>query len=141
MRVFVSFLLLCRSWPGWLPPPTRKSAGGGPPILSSQGAGLIAPSILHPHWPIHITNSSGFNASNGVRHGSGTASDPYVISDWLFNGSAYPLSTAMVRIENTDQHVIVQNCQVIHFDSTHQFDAFYVGKNPGDNTTPTRAPA
>jgi len=137
---FVSVLLLCLSWAGWLTPPTPEIARGGPPILSSQGAGLIAPSILHPHWPIHITNSSGFNASNGVRHGSGTASDPYVISDWLFNGSAYPLSTAMVRIENTDQHVIVQNCQVIHFDSTHQFDAFYVGKYPGEVTTPTIAP-
>src|SRR6266705_592039 len=137
---FVSVLLLCLSWAGSLTSPIPEIARGGQPILSSQGAGLVAPSILQPHWPIHITNSSGFNASNGVRHGSGTASDPYVISDWLFNGSSYPLSTAMVRIENTDQHVIVQNCQVTHFDSTHQFDAFYVGKYPGEVTTPTIAP-
>src|SRR5437660_10941179 len=101
---------------------------------------MIGTSLLHPHRTIRITISSAFNASNAVRHGSVPASDPYVISDWLFNGSAYPSSTAMVRIENTDQHVIVQNCQVIHFDSIHQFDAFYVGKYPGENTTPTIAP-
>src|SRR2546425_12078645 len=54
---FVSVLLLCLSWAGWLTSPTPEIARGGPPILSSQGAGLTAPSILHPHLPIPISNS------------------------------------------------------------------------------------
>src|SRR6058998_3110324 len=119
--------------------------GPGTPKASSaietRAAGLANPPALQPHGPIHITGDAGFDASNGTRTGTGTAADPYIISDWLFDAALYPNSTAMIWLENTDKHVIVQNCQVIHFDTVGQhFDAFYVGKYPGEITTPTIAP-
>src|SRR3989454_9974305 len=119
--------------------------GPGTPKASSaietRAAGLANPPALQPHGPIHITGDAGFDASNGTRTGTGTAADPYIISDWLFDAALYPNSTAMIWLENTDKHVIVQNCQVIHFDTVGEhFDAFYVGKYPGEVTTPTIAP-
>src|SRR5437870_11672589 len=109
--------------------------------IQTGSPGLANPLALQPHPPIHITKDAGFNAANGTRSGSGTAADPYIISDWLFDGSLYPNSTAMVWLENTDKHVIVRNCQVIHLDTVgKQFDAFYVGKYPGENMTPIIGP-
>src|SRR3989442_1613647 len=47
----------------------------------------------------------------------------------------------MIWLENTDRHVVVQNCQVIHLDTVgEQFQAFYVGKYPGENMTPIIGP-
>src|SRR5213593_4328114 len=119
--------------------------GPGTPKASSaietRAAGLANPPALQPHGPIHITGDAGFDASNGTRTGTGTAADPYIISDWLFDAALYPNSTAMIWLENTDRHVIVQNCQVIHFDTVgEQFQAFYVGKYPGENRTPIIGP-
>ena len=109
--------------------------------IQTGSPGLANPLALQPHPPIHITKDAGFNAANGIRSGSGTAADPYIISDWLFDGSLYPNSTAMMWLENTDKHVIVRNCQVIHLDTVgKQFDAFYVGKYPGENMTPIIGP-
>src|SRR5213593_2408786 len=119
--------------------------GPGTPKASSaietRAAGLANPPALQPHGPIHITGDAGFDASNGTRTGTGTAADPYIISDWLFDAALYPNSTAMIWLENTHKHVIVQDCQVIHFDTVgEQFQAFYVGKYPGENMTPIIGP-
>src|SRR2546428_121393 len=47
----------------------------------------------------------------------------------------------MIWLENTDRHVVVRNCQVIHLDTVgEQFQAFYVGKYPGENMTPIIGP-
>src|SRR3989441_6714899 len=109
--------------------------------VHADAAGLANPAALESHKPIHITGDDGFNASNGVRNGTGTAGDPYVISDWLFDAALYPNSSAMIWLENTDRHVLVQNCQVIHLDTVgEQFEAFYVGKYPGENITPIIGP-
>src|SRR5213594_3181148 len=109
--------------------------------LGTRSVGLTNPLALQPHDPIHITGNEGFNASNGVRSGSGTAADPYIISDWLFDAALYPNSSQMTWIENTDKHVVVQNCQVVHFDTVGEhYQAFYVGKYPGEIKTPTIAP-
>jgi parallel beta-helix repeat protein len=108
--------------------------------VDAHSAGLANPAALEPHEPIHITDDAGFNASNGVRNGTGTAADPYVISDWLIDAALYPNSSAMIWLENTDSHVLVQNCQVIHLEAVGQFEAFYVGKYPGENMTPIIGP-
>lgn len=109
--------------------------------VDAHSAGLGNPAALEPHEPIHITGDDGLNASNGIRGGTGTAADPYLISDWLFDAALYPNTSAMIWLENTDTHVIVQNCQVIHLDTVgEQFEAFYVGKYPGENMTPIIGP-
>src|SRR3989475_334942 len=109
--------------------------------VDAHAAGLANPAALEPHAPIHITSDDGFNTSNGVRGGTGTAAAPYLISDWLVDAALYPNSSAMIWLENTDRHVVVQNCQVIHLDTVgEQFQAFYVGKYPGENMTPIIGP-
>src|SRR5438128_1710557 len=109
--------------------------------VDAHAAGLANPAALEPHAPIHITGDDGFNTSNGVRGGTGTAAAPYLISDWLVDAALYPNSSAMIWLENTDRHVVVQNCQVIHLDTVgEQFQAFYVGKYPGENMTPIIGP-
>src|SRR5437870_7148610 len=109
--------------------------------VETRSVGLTNPLALQPHDPIHITGNEGFNASNGVQSGSGTVADPYIISNWLFDAAFYPNSNEMIWIENTDRHVVVQNCQVIHFDMIGEhYQAFYVGKYPSEIKTPTIAP-
>src|SRR2546429_8724055 len=137
-QVVLIFVLLLMSSSLTVPAPgTPKPTSA----IEPRGGGLATPPALKPHGPIHITGDAGFDASNGTRTGTGTAADPYIISDWLFDAALYPNSTAMIWLENSDKHVIGQNCQVIHFDTVrHHFDAFYVGKYPGEITTPTIAP-
>lgn len=57
-----------------------------------------------PHASIRITSDAEFDAAHGVRSGSGTAEDPYVIADWAFiENAGYAVwisrTTAHVRIE------------------------------------------
>ncbi|HYO61379.1 MAG TPA: hypothetical protein VEU29_05725 [Actinomycetota bacterium] len=49
---------------------------------------------------IFIDELKDFNPANGVRAGSGTASDPFVISDW---------NVSWVEIKDTDAHVVVKD--------------------------------
>ena len=49
---------------------------------------------------IFIDELKDFNPANGVRAGSGTASDPFVISDW---------DVSWIEIKDTDAHVVVRN--------------------------------
>jgi parallel beta-helix repeat protein len=51
----------------------------------------------------------GFNYTNGVSSGSGTASSPYIIENWDINAS----SAHGIKIQNTDVYFIIRNC-VIH---------------------------
>jgi len=52
---------------------------------------------------IVITSNDGFNPANGVRSGSGTAADPFVISGWRVSS---------VRISDTDAHVVVRDNEI-----------------------------
>ena len=49
---------------------------------------------------IFIDELKDFNPANGVRAGSGTANDPFVISNW---------SVSSIEIKDTDAHVIVRD--------------------------------
>ena len=54
-----------------------------PAFTVSPAMGLTVKS----HSPILVTNNNGFTATNGVVSGSGTPSDPYVISGWGIDSS------------------------------------------------------
>src|SRR5436309_13220412 len=71
--------------------------------LGIPSVGLTNPLALQPHDPIHITGHGGCNASNGGRSGSGTATDTYIISDWLFDAALYSNSSQKSWIDNTDK--------------------------------------
>src|SRR5918999_1886721 len=49
---------------------------------------------------IYISADNEFNPANGVRSGSGTKSDPFVISDW---------SLESIHIHDTDRYVVIRD--------------------------------
>ncbi len=61
-----------------------------------------------PHDPIGIFDNSGFIPSNGVRSGTGTSSDPYIISDWEINAT----SNIGIYISWTDKYFVIRNVTI-----------------------------
>ncbi len=61
------------------------------------------------HATISITSNSSFKiGENGVTSGSGTASDPWIIENWVISAS----STSGIGISNTTAYFIIRNCLV-----------------------------
>ena len=58
------------------------------------------------HKAIIINKDSDFNATNGVTGGSGTTSDPYVISGWSIE---YQYSPSQISVSNTRAYFVVRN--------------------------------
>jgi len=71
------------------------------------GAGSASASTPHP--PIFIQGDANFTAENGVVGGSGTVSDPYVISGWDIDAS----SSNGIEIHDTRAYLNIQDV-VIH---------------------------
>ena len=105
--------------------PLGGGGAGAPP-----GYGLIDPSKLQPHGPIAILANTDFTAANGVRSGTGTATDPFVISDWFIDGNLYTTTQVMVWIESTNLYVVVENNRITNLAGTNQWEAFQVGHWP-----------
>ena len=61
------------------------------------------------HAPIVIANDSGFNATNGVTGGSGTSTDPFVISGWDIDSST---TFVGIQIQGTTAFWVVRNVQI-----------------------------
>ncbi len=76
--------------------------------LSAIGVAPRAAAALAAHAPISIVGNAGFNATNGVIGGTGTAADPYVIAGWTI--TAPPAMG--VEIRNTNAHVVVRDVEV-----------------------------
>ena len=62
--------------------------------------------------PIVIVTDAGFTAENGVRSGSGTAGDPFIISGWLIDCSSETAGTA-ISISDTNAHFIIRNVETV----------------------------
>ena len=71
-------------------------------VVSQPASGLVS------HLPIYINGDSGFVTANGVVSGSGTASDPYVISGWEINADG----DTGIEIANTNAHFVVRDVLV-----------------------------
>jgi parallel beta-helix repeat protein len=65
--------------------------------------------------PILIDGNSDFTAANGVVSGTGTASDPYIIEDWIIDASG---SGSGIHIKNTDKSFVILDCYVKNSGST-----------------------
>ena len=65
-------------------------------------------SAQDPHNPIYIGGNWDFSGANGVRGGSGTPSDPYIIENWKINAS----SGHGIDIRNTDAHFIIRHVDI-----------------------------
>ncbi|MCJ7463619.1 MAG: right-handed parallel beta-helix repeat-containing protein [Thermoplasmata archaeon] len=57
------------------------------------------------HGPIRIFSDSEFTAAKGVRSGTGTATDPYIIEDWDVSVG----TTDGIRIESTLAYFVIRN--------------------------------
>ncbi|TLZ44445.1 MAG: hypothetical protein E6K19_04560 [Methanobacteriota archaeon] len=98
---------------------------GAPP-----GFGLTNPSILENHFPIYIGNNSAFTSDNGVRRGTGAPADPYIISDWVIDGSLYPGAPALIWIESTNAYVVIQNNKIVNLYDANQWEGIQLGHYP-----------
>src|SRR5438105_13035557 len=58
---------------------------------------------------ILIVGNSGFTPANGVVSGTGTASNPYVISGWDISSSP---TNICVKVENTTAYFLMENDSV-----------------------------
>ncbi len=75
---------------------------------SETPTGKHAGILYTAHSLITINGNGDFTIGNGVVSGSGTASDPYIISDWDVNASF----SGGISILGTDAHFIIRNCYV-----------------------------
>jgi len=60
------------------------------------------------HDPIIIAGNEGFTNENGVASGSGSVSDPFIISGWDINAS----SANGIEIIGTDAHFVIRDCNI-----------------------------
>src|SRR5207244_359194 len=115
--------------------PVSVTALGGGGAGAPPGFGLLDPTILQAHGPIYIGSNAGFTSANGVRSGTGTVADPYIISDWFIDGNLYTTTQAMLWIESTNAYVVVQNVRISNLAGTNQWEAFQIGHWPAILTT------
>jgi hypothetical protein len=75
-------------------------------VVAAAPAGAVGPQAPADEAPkqqrdsIYISADNEFNPANGVRSGSGTKSDPFVISDWQLD---------TIHIHDTDKHVVIRD--------------------------------
>ncbi len=103
---------------------------GAPP-----GYGLTDPTKLQPHGPIRIGANANFTSANGVRNGTGSPVDPYVLSDWSFDGNQYPKSHAMISVEQTDRYLVIENVKITNLSGIGQYVGVEIGEYPNIVTT------
>src|SRR5712691_9979143 len=108
----------------------QGNGAGAPP-----GYGLTDPTKLQPHAPIAITANAGFTAASGVRSGTGSAVDPYIISDWIIDGNLYASTQAMLWIESTDAYVVIENVRITNLVGTNQWEGIQLGHWPATVST------
>ncbi|MGH2748894.1 MAG: hypothetical protein ACRDKB_13380 [Actinomycetota bacterium] len=69
-------------------------------VASTSGPALARDDEREQRSSIRIADDSEFDADHGVRSGSGTKSDPYVISDW---------DVGSINISDTSRHVVIRD--------------------------------
>src|SRR5881409_875952 len=110
-------------------------ASGGGGVGAPPGYGLTNPSVLQAHGPIYIGSDAQFTAANGVRSGTGTITDPYVISNWFIDGNLYGSAQAMLWIEGTSSYVVIENVRIANLAGTNQWEAVQLGHWPATVST------
>src|SRR5881296_3189477 len=110
-------------------------ASGGGGVGAPPGYGLTNPSVLQAHGPIYIGSDAQFTAANGVRSGTGTIADPFVISNWFIDGNLYGSAQAMLWIEGTSSYVVIENVRIANLAGTNQWEAVQLGHWPATVST------
>src|SRR5712691_5682501 len=102
-------------------------ASGSGGVGAPPGYGPTDPSRMVAHGPIHIASNADFTAANGVRSGTGTSLDPYIISDWLIDASLYPTKAHFLWIETTNMWVTIENVKITNLAGTGHWDGIQIG--------------
>src|SRR5947209_4915442 len=110
-------------------------ASGGGGVGAPPGYGLTNPSVLQAHGPIYIGSDAQFTAANGVRSGTGTITDPYVISNCFIDGNLYASVQALLWIGGTSSYVVIENVRIANLAGTNQWEAFQLGHWPATVST------
>jgi parallel beta-helix repeat protein len=103
-------------------------------LLRPAAADLSAPDSLVERHYILIDEDADFEdpVVSGVSSGTGTEEDPYIIEDWLIDGSSIPWSAGVgIGIGNTTVHFIIRNVWVRNgsaYDEGVEFDTAVNGK-------------
>lgn len=69
-------------------------------LIVPAGAQVVVSEERESRRDIRINSDAGFTPENGIRTGSGTARDPYVISGWQINN---------ITIADTGKHLVVRD--------------------------------
>ncbi|MCX8174429.1 MAG: right-handed parallel beta-helix repeat-containing protein [Thermoplasmata archaeon] len=77
------------------------------PLDGGAGAADFYPLKLPTRLPIRINSDTDFTPANGVRGGTGSPWDPYIISDWEIDGSGFG---SCIYIGNTSAWFVIKNC-------------------------------
>jgi parallel beta-helix repeat protein len=79
-------------------------------LMSQKGADddLPARISMTPHSPIFIASLSDFSFDNGVRSGSGTSANPFIISDWSIDATDSP----GIFVVGTSYHFVIRNVTI-----------------------------
>jgi len=76
------------------------------------------------HDPIYIDSNAGFNATNGVSAGDGSASNPHIIENWDIDASTG--TNAGIEIWHTNVYFIIRNC-LIHDENPNYKHGIFFG--------------
>lgn len=113
-RIVIGLAILFVLAAGILPALGENLVDIPPPMRQSQ-----LQQSYSSYSPILINGDAGFRQQNsGVTGGTGSASNPYVISGWGINMSIYtmglavPPSNSGIAIENTRAHFVIRNVSV-----------------------------
>jgi parallel beta-helix repeat protein len=77
------------------------------------------PQSLSNHPPIRIVGDRQFDRTRGVKSGSGTIADPYVIAGWDIDSFAAEDTCAGISLEDTTAYVVIKN---VHIHGASQCD-------------------
>jgi len=77
--------------------------------MALLGLGVVEASEYTLHAPIRILGDGDFTPANGVRGGSGTFEDPYLIESLEIDATGHEFG---IYIENTTAHFIIRNVKV-----------------------------
>src|SRR5437660_11631331 len=75
------------------------------PVIVSAPDRVFGDTVSHS--PILISGNDGFTADNGVKGGTGTSDDPYVISGWTIQAQSYG-----IEIANTTAYFTITNVSI-----------------------------
>jgi len=98
--------------PGSFHPEARASDGLTTTYAEDPGTFLFSPPDYSDHTNIQIHSDADFLLpSSGVTGGSGTESDPYVISGWTISPYGNGANTVpAIEIRNVQSHVVIEDC-------------------------------